>query len=256
MSVNPTDPSRNSAIVVNNLAVWLGNTQILRDISFDVAPGETVALLGGNGSGKTTLLRAILGLIPHRDGIIELLGTPLEQFNSWDQIGYVPQRASVSLHSTTVAEVVGSGTLAKRAVGWMRAADRKHVAEALNAVGLADLAREPYLHLSGGQQQRVLIARGIVNRPRLVLMDEPFAGVDLDNQAHIAATLNALEATVLVVLHETDSLADAIDRTIVLRDGRMVYNGTPEIAHSEGTHEVAAPERTHLLTGMEPAWTS
>lgn len=256
MPLSTGDTRGSVAVAVDNLAVWLGGTQILHGVSLDVAPGQTVALLGGNGSGKTTLLRAILGLIPHREGTIHLLDTPLDRFTAWDQIGYVPQRASVSLHSTTVAEVVGSGTLAKRPMGWMRAEDKKRVAAALDSVGLADLAKEPYLHLSGGQQQRVLIARGIVNRPRLVLMDEPFAGVDLDSQTHIASSLNDLGATILVVLHETDSLASAIDRTIVLRDGRVVYDGVPESIAAEGTHEVTPPERIHLLTGMEPAWTS
>lgn len=245
-----------SAISVDSVWLSLSGLPILKEISFTVEDGETVGLLGANGSGKSTLVKAILGLRRIQEGSIALLGTPLERFSAWDQIGYVPQRGSVSLHSTTVTEVVASGTLAKRPVGWFGAGGRRRVMEALDMVGLADRANELYLHLSGGQQQRVLIARGIVNRPRLVIMDEPFAGVDVANQAEIATALGRFSATRLVVLHETEALASQLDRTLVLREGRLVYDGpvTPVAAHD--THETTAPDRTHLLTGMEPRWTS
>jgi len=245
-----------TAIAVDALDLSLGGVPILKDITFAVGDGQTVALLGANGSGKSTLVKAILGLYRIDHGSVSLLDQPLDGFSAWDQIGYVPQRASVSLHATTVAEVVGSGTLAKRPVGWMHAGQRRKVAAALDAVGLADRANELYLHLSGGQQQRVLIARGIVNQPRLIVMDEPFAGVDVANQAEIATALHRFTATILVVLHETEALAGSIDRALVLRTGQLVYDGPLTTLAVQGTHEVAAPQRTHLLSGMEPRWTS
>ncbi len=245
-----------SAIEVHDLDVALGGSQILHQISFSVPPGQRVALLGGNGSGKTTLLRAILGLVAHQSGKIALWGTPLESFSDWDLLGYVPQRASVSLHSTTVAEVVGSGVLAKRPLGWMTRKDRRAVAEALDEVGMADHAKELYLHLSGGQQQRVLIARGIVSKPKLIIMDEPFAGVDLDNQASMAAMLKDSDATVFVVLHETGPIADLLDSALVLDNGWLVYDGPPSQAKLSGSHESQPPQRNHILTGMEPQWAS
>ena len=243
-------------IEVDSLSLSLGGLPILKDISFAVAEGQTIGLLGANGSGKSTLVKAILGLYRRQLGTVSLLGQPLERFSAWDKIGYVPQRASVSLHSTTVMEVVASGTLAKRPVGWIRSRQRAAALEALALVGLADQAHELYLHLSGGQQQRVLIARGIVNHPRLLIMDEPFAGVDIANQGEIAATLTRSEATLLVVLHETEALSSSIDRCLVLREGRLVHDGplTPPSAHDP--HETPAPQHTHLLTGMEPQWTS
>ena len=245
-----------SAISVHDLNLGFSGVPVLHDISFDIPDGQTVGLLGANGSGKSTLIKAILGLNHRQSGTVSLLGTPLEKFTAWDQLGYIPQRGSVSLHSTTVSEVVASGTLAKRPIGWIWAKQRKQVMTALDFVGLADKADELYLHLSGGQQQRVLIARGVVNRPRLIILDEPFAGVDIDNQVHIASVLASFSATSLIVLHETEALASQLDRVLTLDQGHLVYDGPLVETPVQGSHETSAPDRTRLLTGMEPRWTS
>ncbi|MDR2930141.1 MAG: metal ABC transporter ATP-binding protein [Propionibacteriaceae bacterium] len=245
-----------SVLIVHDLRVALGGIPILKGISFDIEPGQTVALLGDNGSGKSTLIKAILGLVRHQQGTVRLLDCDLAQFTQWQAIGYVPQRASVSLHSTTVAEVVGSGVLANRRVGWLTRRDRRAVSAALDVVGLNHQARELYLHLSGGQQQRVLIARGIVNRPQFIVMDEPFAGVDLTTQRELSNTLAGFDATMLVVLHETEAMADHLDRYLVLRQGRLVHDGTTLDLPERGGHEVAPPERPPLMSGMEPRWNS
>jgi len=246
-----------NVIEVDSLNVSMAGLPILKEISFAIPQGITVGLLGANGSGKSTLVRAILGLTPHQHGTISLLGTPPGRFRSWEKIGYVPQRASVSLHSTTVAEVVASGTLANRPIGWTGRKTRTRITEALNKVGLPGHTHELYAHLSGGQQQRVLIARAIVNQPQLLIMDEPFAGVDLTAQAEIAATLKNLAATILVVLHETEALADQIDRVLTLREGRLVYDGPAAPLTTHGTHEAAPPPSRHTwLTGMERPWIS
>ena len=243
-----------NTITVDSLSLSLSGLPILKEISFTIEEGHIVGLLGSNGSGKTTLVKTMLGLHKHQRGRIEILGTPLSRFRHWDRIGYVPQRASVCLHSTTVSEVVASGTLAHRLIGWPRSSDRKRVMEALEMVDLADQAKETYLHLSGGQQQRVLIARGIVNRPAVIFMDEPFAGVDLTNQTTIAEALRGFAATIIVALHETSALSGILDRTLILREGRLIYDGPPSYDGGCGPHPVEPPDRTHLLTGMEQTW--
>ncbi|MDR2895255.1 MAG: ATP-binding cassette domain-containing protein [Propionibacteriaceae bacterium] len=245
-----------TCLSVSNLKVELSGVLILDDVSLEVDDQQTVALLGDNGSGKSTLIKAILSLIPHSAGTIDLLGTAIERFHQWSQIGYVPQRASVSLHSTTVREVVTSGVLANRPIGWPSRRDRRRVDWALETVGLTDQAKQLYLHLSGGQQQRVLIARGIVNQPRFLILDEPFAGVDLINQKDIASSLASLKTTILVVLHETESMAANLDRTVVLRAGRVVYDGAPTTLEDLGSHESQPPARNPLLTGMDRPWIS
>jgi zinc transport system ATP-binding protein len=243
-----------------------------------------VALLGANGSGKTTLIRALLGLTPYQSGSIELFGQPQADFKGWAAIGYVPQRATISLHSTTLIEVVRSGVLARRrrrsdrpatrpldpaasaaagagpARGRSRARAFDPAIAALTEVGLADQAKELFLHLSGGQQQRALLARALAQDPDLLVLDEPLAGVDLTHQRSIADQLDRFRRqgrSVLAVLHETDALAHLIDRAVVLREGRVTHDGPlPELPPSH-RHEHEAPLKpAGLVTGMEPRWIS
>ena len=243
-------------VVVDDLSVSLGGVPILRDVSFDVEQHEVVALLGGNGSGKTTLVKAVLGLVPHQRGQIALIGTPLDQFHSWSQIGYVPQRASVSMHSTTVRELVTSGTLSmRRPFSRLRRAQRDRVSDVIERVGLATKADDAFVHLSGGQQQRVLIARALVSSPSLLVMDEPFAGVDLSTQQRLADLVGSLHddgMAVLVVLHETDVFAPLISRAVVLREGRVVKDGALE-THDHG-HETEPPARTVRIIEEVRPW--
>lgn len=247
--------------------VSLNGIPIVRGADFQIDRGQTVAILGNNGSGKTTLMRALLGLIPHR-GRIELFGTPLEQFHSWNRLGYVPQRGSILVQQATAQEVVASGRLGRRRPFWpASAADRQAVADALEEVGLADRARYPFVRLSGGQQQRVLIARALATGADLMLWDEPLAGVDQRTQellAGVAARLKAAGTTIVMVLHELGCFADLIDHSIMLADGRVMPPGYDphEAGHSHdhphhdhraihGGHEVDEIQRPHTAhTGL------
>ncbi|HSN11465.1 MAG TPA: ABC transporter ATP-binding protein [Propionibacteriaceae bacterium] len=250
MSVRP--------VVVDDLSVSLGGVPILRDVSFAVDQGEVVALLGGNGSGKTTLVRAVLGLVPHLRGEVSLFGTPLADFHEWSRIGYVPQHASVSMHSTTVRELVTSGTLSSRRLfSRLGRAGRARVSDAIERVGLSAKADDAFVHLSGGQQQRVLIARALVSSPSLLVMDEPFAGVDVSTQQRLTDLVGSLRAdgmAVLVVLHETELFAPLIDRAVVLREGRVAHNGGLD-EHMAHGHETEPPARSVRLIEEVRPWT-
>ncbi len=229
MSVNQ-EPDAETVLAATDLSVELGGLPVLRRITMSVTAGETVALLGGNGSGKSTLVRALVGLLPYQRGMITLFGRPIRLFRDWQRIGYVPQRTPVGSSAATVREVVAAGRLARR-IPFLPAGrqQRQAVAEALETVGMADRARDPISWLSGGQQQRVLIARALVGRPRLLILDEPIAGVDLEHQRVLASVLDRLTdngTAILVVLHEIGPLADQIDRAVVLNQGRVAYHGT------------------------------
>ena len=233
------------AVDATGVRVVLGGSMILRDVALTVDDGEVVALLGANGSGKSTLVRALVGVVPLAGGTVQLLGTPLGRSVPWHRIGYVPQRVTAATGvPATATEVVLSGTLHGNRVLPPRGA-RARAREALAAVGLADQVDRAVRELSGGQQQRVLIARALVRRPDLLLLDEPVAGVDLPSQqafAHALAALTASGTTILVVLHELGALAPLIERAVVLRHGAVVHDGAPPAPHKEH----AAPEHEHL----------
>ena len=239
-----------TVVQVKDGNIALGGRPVLRGIDLSVRRGEVVAILGSNGSGKSTLVRGVMGLTPWGQGEVRLFDTDLAKFRDWHRIGYVPQRASVgSGVPATVSEVVGSGRLSRRRLLWpMSAVDRAAVRAALVAVDLDDRRHDAVSQLSGGQQQRVLIARALAGEPELFVLDEPNAGVDVHNQASLAATLRPLVetgATVVLVLHELGPLADLIDRAVLLRDGRVTYDGPPPAdtdletfhTHHHGRHQ-------------------
>lgn len=220
------------ALAVEHLDVTLGAARIVQDVSLQVAPGEFVALLGANGSGKSTLVRTVVGAIAPSAGSVRLFGADLAEARRvpWHRLGYVPQRSTATTGiPSTVAEVVASGLLT--GAGWRRPKGaRARIAAALEQVGLAHRADSPVASLSGGQQQRALIARALVRKPDLLVLDEPLAGVDTTHQESFAATMATVRGSgraVLVVLHETGPLAPLITRAIVLRHGRVVHDGAP-----------------------------
>ncbi len=219
-------------LALADVAVSLGGRPVLRDIDLTVTQGEVVALLGANGSGKSTLVRTAVGLHPMRTGSVRLFGTPLPSYDAWQRVGYVPQRSSAATGvPATVWEVVASGRLSRRRLLLPLArADRAAIGAAIDAVGLGERTGQPVSTLSGGQQQRVLMGRALAGEPDLMLLDEPNAGVDVDSQHRIADTLAeraAAGATLLVVLHELGPFAPLIQRAVMLREGRLVYDGPP-----------------------------
>lgn len=240
---------------VADLHVSFDGIPILKQVSLLVAQGEIVALMGGNGSGKSTLVRASLGLVEHQRGEVRLFGEALSRFGQWYRVGYVPQRANVALHSTTVGELVASGRLSRRRpfVPFSRA-DKEATATALERVGLTSKRGEPFVHLSGGQQQRVLIARALAGAPDLLVLDEPFVGVDLATQRNLADLFAGLRdegRSMLVVLHETGPLAEIIDRTVWLAEGRLADSAVENDPHH---HEAAGT--APVLEGVTTPWSS
>ena len=228
----PLAPEDFGPVTVGNASVSLEGRPILRRIDLAVGTGEFVALMGANGSGKSTLVRAMTGLLPLTGGEVRLFGTPLPQFHKWHRVGFVPQRVSATSGvPASVWEVVASGRLThRRLFRRLSRADRAVVADAIAAVGLTAKRGEGVASLSGGQQQRVLIARALAGEPELFFLDEPTAGVDLPNQLALAETLRGLKArgsTVVLVAHELGPLADLVDRAVVMRDGRVAYDGPP-----------------------------
>ena len=238
-----------TVVHARDLAVTIGGRPILRGIDLTVQQGEFVALMGANGSGKSTLVRALTGLRPLAAGGVELFGRSLGGFTEWERIGFVPQRPSAMTGvPASVWEVVASGRLTRRRLlRPLSRTDRAAIEEAIGLVGLGHKASDGVASLSGGQQQRTLIARALAGQPELFFLDEPNAGVDLPNQQALAAalaTLKARGATMVLVAHELGPMAPLIDRAVVLRDGRMAYDGPP-LADHEVHHPDFGEMHTH-----------
>ncbi|HTJ38371.1 MAG TPA: metal ABC transporter ATP-binding protein [Dactylosporangium sp.] len=180
---------------------------VLAGVTGRVGTGEIVALIGPNGAGKSTLIKAVLGLVPVVGGTVTVLGrTPAAARRD---VGYVPQADTLDAQfPVSAAQVVLMGRY--RQIGWLRRPgreDRRIATEALEQVGLADRARSTFGTLSGGQRQRVLLARAIAQRPRLLLLDEPFNGVDLVSQDALLRVLADLRRQGTAVLLSTHDLA-------------------------------------------------
>jgi zinc transport system ATP-binding protein len=235
-------------VEARDVTVAIAGRPVLRGNNLTVHQGEFVALMGANGSGKSTLVRALTGLRPLTQGSIHLFGTSIEDFHDRGRIGFVPQRATAAGGvPASVREVVASGRLTRRRVLRPQSrADRTAINDALEVVGLADRAHDGVSTLSGGQQQRVLIARALAGAPELFFLDEPTAGVDLPNQQALAAALSTLSergATVVLVTHELGPMAPLVDRAVVMRDGRIAYDGPPLSEEAVHRHDHTMPGR-------------
>jgi zinc transport system ATP-binding protein len=228
-----------------------GSTAVIDHASLQVRRGEFVALVGSNGSGKSTLLRLLLGLLPPSRGSVRLFGSEPARLRDRWRLGYVPQRPALAENLTaTVEEVVAAGLVARS--GWWRrrgATDGDDVDHALESVALDDLRRRPLSELSGGQQQRAFIAKALVCRPELLVLDEPVAGVDIDSQRRFRDSLVHLVrehgSAVLLVSHELGAVAADLDRVLVLRRGTLSFDGPPAeltaAGVSLGVHEDDLP---------------
>lgn len=198
-----------SVLDVSSVSVLLGGRRVLRDIDLRIDAGELIGLIGPNGAGKTTLLRAILGLVPIEKGDIRLAG---RDGKGAAAVGYVPQRHEFAWDfPISVEDTVMTGRV--REIGWLRRPARRDylaVAEALDLVHMAHLRRRPVGELSGGQRQRVLVARALALRPRLLLLDEPFTGLDMPTQELLIGLFRELSANGTAVLMTTHDLLGAL----------------------------------------------
>lgn len=219
-----------AALELEHVGVSLSDRQVLRDVSLRLAPGEFCALIGANGSGKTTLLRAILGFIALKSGRIA---------SSRAAIGYVPQKIELDPGLPLRARDVVALGLDGARLG-MRLPSRARearVRQMLEAVGAAEFAEQRVGALSGGQQQRVLLAHALVRRPRLLLLDEPLANLDVRSAAEIVALLRRLSTesatAVLLSAHDMNPLLPAIDRIVYLAGGYAVSGKAEEVMRTE-----------------------
>jgi zinc transport system ATP-binding protein len=205
---------------VSHLFFAFDKTPLLQDISFSVSPNEWVAIIGPNGSGKTTLLKLLMGFLkPNRGSITLLEGIPQ---SAHPFIGYVPQ---VNIYDQkfplSVLDVVLMGALSK--LTWYGSYPphiKQKALHALAQVGLEHLKHRPFGTLSGGQAQRVLIARAIINDPKILFLDEPTANIDPETQKLILKLLSSLKSsmTIIMVTHHLQTFIQHIDKVLCVQN--------------------------------------
>ncbi|MEO8876390.1 MAG: ABC transporter ATP-binding protein [Polyangiaceae bacterium] len=209
-------------------------TLAVEDVSFDLKRGELMSVLGPNGAGKTTLVRALAGVQKTSAGEVRVFGRPLSEIDRRElaqMLAVVRQHENVA-SGFSVREVVMMGR-APHQTGWQRAThdDEKIVAEAIERMDLTELADRPARELSGGEARRVAIARAFAQRPKILLLDEPGAFLDVRHQLalydRLAEEIAHNQLACLVVMHDLNMAAQYSDRVVILRDGKLVACGAP-----------------------------
>jgi zinc/manganese transport system ATP-binding protein len=230
-------PGPRSILDVEGISVWISGREILDDVSFRIETGEFTGLIGSNGAGKTTLLRVILGLVTPSAGRVLVAGGPRSRRNPL--IGYVPQKIELDPEVPLRArDLVGLGLDGHR-LGMPRpsAARAQLVEEMLDAVDATGFADARVGTLSGGEQQRVMIAHSLISRPRLLLLDEPLANLDLRSEEEVVSLLARIsdcqQIAVLISAHDMNPLLGCIDRIVYMAEGRAASGTTDEVVRSD-----------------------
>jgi zinc/manganese transport system ATP-binding protein len=242
-----TDPvageveQRVDVVSLRGAAATVGDRTLWRDVTVDVGAGEFVAVLGPNGVGKSTLVKVLLGLHPVAAGTVRVLGHQPGGANN--RIGYLPQRrsfdTSLRIRGVDLVRLGLDGNRWGLPVNLRRSARRAasaRVAAVLDQVGATAYAQRPVGELSGGEQQRLLIAQALVQRPQLLILDEPLDSLDLPSQASVAALLQDIcrrdGVTVLIVAHDVNPILGYLDQVIYLAGGGIAAGRPAEVITS------------------------
>jgi manganese/iron transport system ATP-binding protein len=223
-----------TGIAVTGLTVTYRNGHTaLRDASFEIPTGTITALVGVNGSGKSTLFKAIMGFVAAARGSIAILGMTVDAALKKNLVAYVPQSEDVDWNFPVLVEdVVMMGRYGHmNMLRIARPRDRAVVDEALGRVGMGDFRKRQIGELSGGQRKRVFLARALAQEGRVILLDEPFTGVDVQTEAAIVDLLRELRdegRVMLVSTHDLGSVPDFCDRTVLIKGTVVAYGPTAE----------------------------
>ena len=243
---NATAATVPAVIRVTGLTVRYAAVEALRDVTLEVRPGKITGLLGMNGSGKSSLFASLMGTVKPVTGTISLFGTDPRTARSRNLVSYVPQSEAVDWDfPLSVAEVVMTGRYGR--LGFTRrphAVDKASVAAALERVGLTDLADRQIGELSGGQRKRAFVARGIAQEASLLLLDEPFAGVDKGSERALIELLKSLRdegRSILISTHDLAGVPELCDEVVLIQN-RVLFQGSAA--------DALTPERLAMAFGL------
>lgn len=237
-------------ISVDGLSVSYGKKRVLTNIYLHVEEGKVIGVLGPNGAGKSTLFKAILGLIELNSGVIKIFGKDISEVRR--RIAYVPQRDEVDwTFPATVKDVVLMGRYPAKTI-WQRMdhVDHQIATDAMEELSITDLAHRQIGALSGGQQQRVFLARALCQEADILLLDEPFVGVDITTEEHIIRVLRKLAKegkTLLVVHHDLPTVPAYFDQVILINQRLIAYGDTDTTFVKENIAKTYGAQHALLL---------
>lgn len=219
-----------TVILIKDLSFsYNGNSNVLENLSFDIQKKDFIAIVGANGSGKSTLLKLILKELTPTKGEILIANTNIKNFKEWNKIGYVPQISSNNIPNfpITALEIVTLNLYDK--MGFFKFSKKKHIElanRALAQVNMLDFANTPINKMSGGQQQRIMIAKALINNPKILIFDEPTTGIDKDSKEQLFKILGHLNKvhgiTILLVTHELEIMRDSLTKVVEIKDKKVV----------------------------------
>ena len=222
---------KDDGLEVRSIAKSYDKRSVLHDVSLDVHRGEVVGLLGPNGAGKTTCFYSVMGLVKPDSGRIYLDGADITGLPMYRRailgLGYLPQETSIFRGMTVEDNIIA----VLEAAGLDRQARRDRLEQLLGEFGLTALRESPAMALSGGERRRCEIARALAADPSIMLLDEPFAGIDPISIADIRELVRELksrEIGVLITDHNVRETLDIVDRACIIYDGQVLFAGTPE----------------------------
>ncbi len=255
---------------IQKIVLSYNHAPVVKDLSFNLTSGELVGLIGPNGCGKTSVIKALSRILALRAGQVTLNGRELSGYSHADLakvVGVVPQNPALP-ETFTVSEVVLLGRTPH--LGWLRSESARDLAiarRAMQQTGTAEFADRKIGELSGGERQRVTVARVLAQEPKVILMDEPTANLDINHQIGILDLLKKLcseqKLAVLIALHDLNLAAQYCDRLILMKKGELFAEGTPEnvitganirAVYGEGSAVYPHPENqlpVVLLTGKK-----
>jgi zinc transport system ATP-binding protein len=239
---------------VKNLSVNYGMSEALKDVSFSVSAGDYIGIAGPNGAGKTTLIKAILGLVKHAKGTIELFGQCIHGFEDWAKIGYLPQSVTTfnQLFPAIVREVVGLGLLSREKFPKrFSSGDREKIDAALKLLDIKNLEHKPVSELSGGQQQRVFLARALVADPELLIMDEPGTALDPMTREKFFRLIKKINSekgvSIMFITHDLSDLGKNANKLLYLDKELVFYGNFSDYCASQKMSRYFGEHAKHLI---------
>jgi iron complex transport system ATP-binding protein len=231
---------------------------VLRGLSFDIGAGQLLAVVGPNGSGKSTLLKIIVGILQPDGGSVLVAGRDISSIKRREAarlIGYVAQDSAVRFPFTAMEFVLQGRFAQGRLIGFESEQDIQEANRAMELTNTTELASRLVVELSGGERQRVMLARSLASRPRVLVLDEPVANLDIAHQVRMLDLVRRLtvegEMSAIVVTHELNLAADFASSALLLKGGELIAFGTPQEVMTEPL--LRSVFETDLMVDENPA---